>query len=313
MSLKFEDIVGNDDAKEKLKLLFSPGVGDSHAQITNVALLGPSGNGKTTLIEAAAIYINRKFHKFNSAAIKSPFAIREAVVDPPKEGLVVLFDEAHRLMPKVQDSLLNALESGKDGKRVLTTSVKDTVLNDYLPNNISFAFATTHGSFLRHALLTRLQKIEVIDYTLGEREEIAFRYLNRHYAITRDDIESDALRDIAYRSRCGRDVVNHCDTINLVMKSKNEKRVTKSIVADSFKIVGVDEFGLTRTDRKLLSFLAKVNTFVGLRTLEAAMDMPKGDIEGNIEPYLLRQGYMLRQTSGRIITEKGKMAVNLRP
>jgi Holliday junction resolvasome RuvABC ATP-dependent DNA helicase subunit len=42
------------------------------------------------------------------------------------------------------------------------------------------------------------------------------------------------------------------------------------------------------------------------------MEMPKADIKNNVEPYLLRQGYMLRQSSGRIITDRGKFAVSLK-
>ena len=311
MPLTFDDYVGNEDAKRKMKLLFSPGKEDKFARVADLAILGASGNGKTTIVEAAANYIGRKFHKFNSTAIKSPFAIRGIISEPPSEGLVVLFDECHQLPKKIQDSLLNALESGKDGKRVLTTSVKETVMNDYLVENVSFAFATTHSSYLRHALLTRLHKIEIHEYTQAEREQMAMRYLKRHYNLEVDSLESEAIRDIAFRSRCGRDVVNNCDTIVLVMKDMKAEKLTADISKDAFKIIGVDEFGLTRTDRKLLDFLSINNTFVGLETLEAAMEMPKNDIKSNIEPYLLRQGYMLRQSSGRIITDKGKLALSL--
>ena len=311
MPLTFDDYVGNEDAKRKLKLLYSPAKDDKFARVADLVILGASGNGKTTIVEAAASYVGRKFYKFNSTAIKSPFAIRGIISEPPSEGLVVLFDECHNLPKKIQDSLLNALESGKDGKRILTTAVKETVMNDYIVENVSFAFATTHQSYLRHALLTRLHKIEIHEYTLQERQEIALRYLKRHYGIGSDIIEPEAARDIAFRSRCGRDVVNNCDTINLVMKDIKAISLTSQVVKDSFKIIGVDEFGLTRTDRKLLDFLSINSTFVGLETLEAAMEMPKNDIKSNVEPYLLRQGYMLRQSSGRIITDKGKMALAL--
>lgn len=313
MAISFDDYVGNEAAKTKLKLLCSPAKEDSAAQIADIAVIGASGNGKTTIVEAAAMHVGRKFFKFNSTSIKSPFAIRSVISEPPNEGLIVLFDECHRLAPKIQDSLLNALESGKDGKRVLTTTHKDVTTNDYLQANISFAFATTHASYIRHALWTRLHKVEIHEYTIEERKEIALRYLARHYSLDRKrDIEPDAVDDIAFRSRCAREVANNCDTIYLLMKERKATRVTSDIVRDAFVIIGVDEFGLTRFDRKLLSFLARNNTFVGLETLEAAMEMPKGDIKSNIEPYLLRQGYMLRQSSGRIITEKGKLAVKLK-
>jgi Holliday junction DNA helicase RuvB len=308
--LKFNDYVGNEPAKTKLRLLFGPALEDFTCQIADIAVIGASGNGKTTIVEAAANFARRKFVKINSTAIKSPFAIRQVISEPPNEGLVVLLDECHRLPGKTQDALLNALESGKDGRRMLTTQQKDVIMNDHLQANISFAFATTHQSYLRPALLNRLHKIEIHEYSVQERKEIAYRYLLRHFGLGREKIDDAAAEDIAFRSRCGRDVANNCDTIWLVMKDKKIDRLTREIGSDAFKIIGIDEFGLTRVDRKLLSFLTRVNSFVGLETLEAAMEMPKTDIKSNIEPYLLRQGYMLRQASGRIITEKGKMAIN---
>lgn len=311
MSLTFDDYVGNDEAKTKVKLLYSPAVTDRFAQISDLAVFGPPGNGKTTIVEAGATYIKRRYVKLNSAAIKNPFAIRALIAEPPTEGLIVLFDESHLIPPRIQDSLLNALESGKDGKRVLTTAHKDVVMNDYLAPNVSFVFATTNASRMRKALMTRLQKVEIHPYTVDEHKEMAIRYLKRHYNLNREDCDDLAITDIASRSRCGRDVVNNCDTIVLLMKEKKVETLTRDIVSAAFKIIGVDEFGLTRMDRKLLSFLARNSTFVGLETLEAAMEMPKADIKDNIEPYLLRQGYMLRQSSGRIITDRGKFAVNL--
>jgi Holliday junction DNA helicase RuvB len=311
MTLTFDDCVGNEESKNKIKLLYSPAIRDRFARVADLAVIGPSGNGKTTFVEAGAKYIGRRFHKFNSTAIKNPFAIRAIVSDPPSEGMVILFDECHQLPGKIQDSLLNALESGKDGKRVLTTAVKDTIMNDYLPENISFAFATTHSSYLRHALRTRLHTVEMHPYTTEEHKEIAYRYFKRHYNLDRDKIDADAITDIAFRSRCGRDVANNCDTIWLVMCDKKADKLTKDITSAAFTIIGVDQFGLTKMDRKLLSFLAQTNTFVGLETLEAAMEMPKEDIKKNIEPYLLRQNYMVRMSSGRLITDKGKLAVSL--
>jgi Holliday junction DNA helicase RuvB len=309
VALKFDDFVGNADAVRKLKLLYSPAKADRFAQVADIAVIGPSGNGKTTIVEIAAEDIGRKFMKINSTAVKNPFVVRGILSAPPTEGMVILFDECHQLPKKLQDALLTAIEPGKDGKRVLTTSHKDIVMNDSLPANISFAFATTNESYFRPALRNRLERIEIHEYSMVEREEIARKYLARHFNLSASEIDPQAIRDLAFRSRSGRETVGNCNTIILLLRERKEDKITTDIVKEGFKYIGIDSLGLTKTDRRLLSFLARVNTFVGLETLEAAMNMPKADIKSNIEPFLLREGFLMRQAAGRIITDKGKLAV----
>ena len=81
-------------------------------------------------------------------------------------------------------------------------------------------------------------------------------------------------------------------------------------IEECFVLLGVDKNGLTRLDRVMLGKLRDMNTFVGLDTLDAVMPTSKKQIKDNIEPYLLQNGFIIRTTSGRMITPKGRLALN---
>ncbi len=94
------------------------------------------------------------------------------------------------------------------------------------------------------------------------------------------------------------------------MKMKGAK-LTKETVHDTFDILGLDKHGMTRLDRKMMKYLARRGSPVGLETLSDLMQMPKKDVKGDIEPYLLRKGFISRRSAGRIITGVGLEAIDL--
>ena len=69
-------------------------------------------------------------------------------------------------------------------------------------------------------------------------------------------------------------------------------------------MLNVDKNGFDANDQRLLS--AIIEKFdggpVGLDSLSAAIGEEKGTIEEVIEPYLIQQGFILRTSRGRIVT-----------
>jgi Holliday junction DNA helicase RuvB len=87
-----------------------------------------------------------------------------------------------------------------------------------------------------------------------------------------------------------------------------EAPLTKSLALDALNLLGVDEQGLTSSDRKLLSLLTDKFSGgpVGLSTLAASMSEDAATIEEVHEPYLLQIGFLERTPRGRVITERGR-------
>jgi len=305
--LTYEDFVGNQQAVKKIQLLTHAAEGNNIVRIPDMAFLGPSGHGKNMLAEILSSHLSRSLDVINSTVIRDPFQFRSRVTsgDFNSSGLVILLDECHQLPRKIQDNLLSAMEH----PRQLHTAHKDQIFKDSLPENISFILATTHGGLIRKALLGRLEAIEFLDYSLNEMVEMAVKYLKRKYKMGPKQLQAAAIVDIANRARSGRQLTKFCDNLILYMKYGGINRLSTNVVRECFEILGVDGNGLTRVDRKMLSYMTKVNTFVGLDTLEALMDMSKKEIKENIEPFLLRRGFIVRKSSGRIITPVGRRAV----
>lgn len=302
--LSYNDFVGNEEAVTKVQLLVDEATQDSYARIPDMAFLGPAGHGKNTLATIIADELDRKLLTINSTVIRDPFQFRGLIIDLAtnnSRGSIVMIDECHALSRRIQDNLLTATEHPRE----LHTSHKDQVFTDKLPENLSFIFATTHGGNIRPALLSRLEIVEFLPYSIGQQLEMAIKYMVRKYKIDKAALEPKALIEIAKRARSGRQVARFCDMIMRYMKKHELTRLDVETISACFEILGVDKNGLTRIDKIMLDALAKQNTTVGLDTLEAIMPVAKKQIKEYIEPYLLKKGYIVRTSAGRMITTKG--------
>ena len=307
MKLGFDDFVGNNQATAFVRLLIKRAENDNLVRIPDMAFLGPSGHGKTTLARIVANHLNRSYVEINSTVIKDPFIFRGYIINPKftGTGAIILLDECHALKKGIQTNLLSALQV----PRKLSTEHRNQIFTDSIPENISFIFATTHGGQISSALKSRLRDVEFLEYTLAEREEMAVKYFKRKYNLEPGQFNVDSILTIAKRSRDGRHITENCDDIMELMKQKKEDTLNIKTVEETFSIKGIDKRGLTRLDRKLLLYMVEANTFVGLDTLEAAMNMTKKEIKERLEPWLLRNRFISRHAAGRLITKKGYKAV----
>lgn len=305
-NLTFEDFVGNESAVKKVKLLADDAT-RHNGKLPHMGFWGAPGNGKTTMARIVADHIGRNFVYINSVAVKTPMIFRGLLTNPENmmKGAVVVLDECHRLPPSIQDNLLSLLEE----PALLVTAYKDQIIRDPLPDHISFIFCTTHIGLVRSALQSRLEHVEFHEYNVEQKQMIAMSYLNRKYGLTTADIDFAAIINIGRRSRSGRHVVKNCDNTIRYMRSEGINRMTSDVVNLMFDVWQIDNNGLTPRDKLLLGYLAETGQ-CGLDTLSALMDMPKRDIKEQVEPWLLRRRFMIRQSNGRAITPKGVAALN---
>ncbi len=307
--LTFDDFVGNKGAIDKVQLLIDEAMKDRFAKLPDMAFLGPSGYGKNTLARVVSTETKRKLLVINSTVIRDPFQFRGLIInlkdEVKQDGAIIMLDECHALPKKIQDNLLTATEPPYE----LHTSSKDQVFTDKLDANFSFIFGTTHGANLKKALLTRLETIELLPYSVAERLEMAIKYLVRQHDFKKADIDIKPVMEIAKRARNGRQVVRFCDTMTRYMKKWKQPILTEEVAKKCFKVLGVDANGLTRLDHIMLGKLSEMNTCVGLDTLDAVMPASKKQIKDSIEPYLLGRGFIVRTSAGRMITSKGRKAL----
>ena len=76
---------------------------------------------------------------------------------------------------------------------------------------------------------------------------------------------------------------------------------------------GIDRFGLSEMDRRILRALKERGGAIGLRTLADLLgENPRAILEVH-EPYLLREGWIARTRKGRVLTEKARRVVVFAP
>jgi holliday junction DNA helicase RuvB len=89
---------------------------------------------------------------------------------------------------------------------------------------------------------------------------------------------------------------------------RHEGAVTLDVAREALVLLEVDEVGLERTDRELLTTIA--HKFgggpVGLSTLAVSLGEEADTIEDVYEPFLLQLGFVQRTPRGRIITALGR-------
>ena len=78
------------------------------------------------------------------------------------------------------------------------------------------------------------------------------------------------------------------------------------MTAEDLDLIKDDEDGLDELDRKYLNTI--IDRYkggpVGLKALAASIGEEVATLEDICEPYLLQEGYVIRSTRGRVVTDK---------
>jgi Holliday junction resolvasome RuvABC ATP-dependent DNA helicase subunit len=290
----FDQLVGQEKAIARLRLIAS-----ATGRMQNVIILSPAGMGKSTFVEAFAKEARARLFRINASSVEDigislNQALRPAIMN--KDRAILFFDECHSLKKKVQTALLTGLEKPyiintpiKFGRKTKTYKVQ-------IPEHVSFCLATTDFGKMNKALITRMMKIQLDDYTQADKEEIARRYLH-----SKDfEIEPDALSGFARISRNIRQLIlevldtaiiynNPIININIFQKVCDHLQLTSN--------------GLTKLDTKLLNRLAD-HDYVSLRNLVAYLGIESEQYD-RMEQWLVAQDFIEISTHGRAVTAAG--------
>jgi len=137
-------------------------------------------------------------------------------------------------------------------------------------------------------------------YTEDEIAEI----LRRSAKIIGVKIADGAEKEIAKRSRFTPRTANYLLKRARDFAQVEGKMLNRETVESALKLLGIDEKGLSPSDRRLLEVIADkfAGGPVGLSTLAAALSEEEATIEEFNEPYLLQLGLIERTARGRALT-----------
>jgi holliday junction DNA helicase RuvB len=299
---RLEDFVGQGRVKEQLAISLEAAKGRGEA-LDHVLLVGPPGLGKTSLA-----YIVREELGVGIRTVAGPALERKgdlAAILTSLEARDVLFvDEIHRLSRAVEEILYPALEDFRLDIIVGQGPAARTLTLDLPP--FTLVGATTRTGLLTTPLRDRFGMIYRLDYYGAEDLGTIVRRSARILGV---EIEDEAAGEIARRARGTPRVANRIlRRVRDVAEVRHDGAVSLEIAQEALALLEVDESGLERIDRELISAIA--HKFgggpVGLSTLAVALGEERDTIEDVYEPYLLQLGLIQRTPRGRILTELGR-------
>jgi Holliday junction DNA helicase RuvB len=306
---KLQEFVGQHRVRKQLSLLLDAALA-RNAPADHILLSGPPGLGKTTLAMIIAEEMNAPIRITSGPAIQHAGDLA-SILSSLVEGEVLFLDEIHRMSRPAEELLYLAMEDFRVdvivGKGAGATSIPLE-----LPH-FTLIGATTRAGLLPSPLRDRFGFTAQLDFY--ETQELN-QIVQRSSALLGIEIESEAAIEIASRSRGTPRVANR-----LLRRVRDFAEVSKAKVVEinhaqeALKIYEVDEIGMDRLDKAVLTTLVKNFNGgpVGVSTLAMAVGEEIESIESLAEPFLVRMGFLARTPRGRIATAAGWMHLGVKP
>ncbi|KNX37156.1 Holliday junction branch migration DNA helicase RuvB [Luteipulveratus halotolerans] len=262
----------------------------------HVLLSGPPGLGKTSLAMIIAAELEQPIRITSGPAIQHAGDLA-AILSSLAEGEVLFLDEIHRMARPAEEMLYLAMEDFRVDV-VVGKGPGATAIPLELPP-FTVVGATTRAGLLPAPLRDRFGFTGHLDYYTAEDLSAI---LTRNADLLGVDATRQGIDEIAGRSRGTPRIANR-----LLRRVRDYAQVHGKGVVDhaaaraALELFDVDARGLDRLDRGVLEALCKRfgGGPVGLSTLAVAVGEEPDTVETVAEPYLVREGYMIRTPRGR--------------
>ena len=290
------DYIGQEKAKENLKVYIEAAKQRNDA-LDHVLFYGPPGLGKTTLAGIIANEMGVHLKVTSGPAIEKPGEMA-AILNNLQEHDVLFVDEIHRLNRQVEEVLYPAMEDyAIDIMIGKGTSARSIRLE--LPK-FTLVGATTCAGMLTAPLRDRFGVVHHLEYyTENELKTIIIRSAK----VLGVEIDEEGAMEMARRSRGTPRLANRLlKRVRDFAQVRYDGKITKEVADFALNLLEVDRYGLDQIDRRILSTIMVQFSGgpVGLDTLAAAIGEDSGTIEDVYEPYLIKNGFLVRTPRGRI-------------
>ena len=268
--------------------------------LDHVLFHGPPGLGKTTLAHIIANEMGVNMKVTSGPVLDKPGDLA-GLLTSLEQGDVLFIDEIHRLSPEVEEYLYSAMEDYvidiMIDKGPGARSVRIAL------NPFTLVGATTRSGLLTAPLRERFGINCALEYY--DTKDLK-RIVVRSAGILNIGIDDDAATEIALRSRGTPRIANALlkrvrDFAQVVGDGHIDLKISQ-FALDKLKI---DKRGLDGIDNKILKTLI-VNFKggpVGVGTLATSISEDTGTLEEVYEPFLIKEGFIVRTQRGRVATE----------
>lgn len=304
-----DGFIGQPQLKAQLRL-FLDAARKRETPPDHILLAGPPGLGKTTLAMIVANELEVPIRITSGPAIQHAGDLA-SILSSLEPGEVLFVDEVHRLPRAAEELLYIAMEDFRVdvmvGKGPGASSIPLT-----LPR-FTMIGATTREGMLPSPLRARFGFTAHLDFYPHEELE---KLVERSAGVLGLRIDREAAHELALRSRGTPRIANR------LLRRVRDWGIVHDLpqasaedVRQALALYQIDAEGLDRLDIAVLN--AIVRNFqggpVGLNTLAAMVGEESETVETVCEPYLVREGFLIRTPKGRVATPKAWQHLGMRP
>ena len=296
---ELEDFTGQSEIVSNLKV-FIKAAKMRGEPLDHTLFHGPPGLGKTTLAHIIANEMGVNMKITSGPVLDRPGDLA-GLLTSLEPGDVLFIDEIHRLSPEVEEYLYSAMEDfvidimidKGPGARSVRISL----------NPFTLVGATTRSGLLTAPLRARFGITCPMEYY--DTSDLV-KIVKRSASILKVEIDESAAREIAMRSRGTPRICNSLlRRVRDFAQVEGDGRIDLKIAKYALDKLHIDTLGLDSIDNKILRTI--IEKFkggpVGANTLSTAISEDQGTYEEVYEPFLIKEGFILRTQRGRIATD----------
>jgi Holliday junction DNA helicase RuvB len=278
--------------------------------LSHILFDGPPGLGKTTFATVLPNELGTSLQMTSGPALTKPNDLMPFLTNAA-EGSILFIDEIHRMPRVVEEFMYSAMEDFRvdivmgEGVNARTISIP--------LRRFSVVGATTRSGMLSSPLRDRFKMHEHLEfYSVEELAEIVRCNARKLNTVLADD----AALELARRSRGTPRIANkRLWWARHFAASEADGRITHEVAQAALDMAEVDREGLDKQDRRYLEVLITVfdGGPSGVEALAATMTVPPDTLADEVEPYLLREQFIIRTPRGRIATPRAYQLLGRRP
>ena len=303
------EFVGQPRLREHLDIMLGAARRRGQA-LDHVLLASPPGLGKTSLAGIIATELGVNLRVTSGPALERAGDLA-SILTNLDDGDVLFIDEIHRLPRPVEEVMYPAMEDFQLDI-VIGKGPSARSLRLDLPR-FTLVGATTRSGMITGPLRDRFGFVARLDYY--EATDLV-SILERAAVILGVPLTSEGAIEIAGRARGTPRIANRLlKRVRDYAEVRADGRVDADIARAALVLFEVDELGLDKVDRAILHALCETfgGNAVGLGTLSVAVAEEPETVEDVYEPFLLKQGLLLRTPRGRVATTAAFAHLGLTP